>query len=229
MGIVSFKYSIPTKKIGSEDLGFVEIDAFLSEQYGFSNSVTEIPVGDGSVINDHVTEGQDEISVSAFIGKTKLSKWVNDISEAEEYTIPESEDDLPAEDLKVRIKQAYFELLRLVREKQPVTVVMGLDTFDNMIITSFNIGREAATGADLPFGMSFKKIDIVKSETTAINASGAGAGGDQAAGMANAGTVGTNRPNQQSNRMKEEWRLSVQSGLSTPEEYQQKWGSPYPQ
>jgi hypothetical protein len=146
-----------------------------------------------------------------------LSKWVNDISEAEEYTIPESEDDLPAEDPKARIKQAYFELLRLVRKKQPVTVVMGLDTFDNMIITSFNIGREAATGADLPFGMSFKKIDIVKSETTAINASSTGAGGDQAAGTANAGTVSTSQPKREPDIIQQQFiERGEQSGWKYP-------------
>ena len=204
MGIVSFAYQKTPKSIG----GF-EIDAFLSEQYSFSNSVTEIPVEDGSIINDHVTEGQDEISVSAFIGKAKFEAWEGDL--------PETTDDLPAEDPKARIKQAYFELLRLVREKQPVTVVMGLDTFDNMIITSFNIGREAANGADLPFEMSFKKLDIVKSETTTINASGAGAGGDQAAGTANVGTTGASQPNREPDFVQQRFiERGEQSGWKNP-------------
>jgi hypothetical protein len=204
MGIVNFAYQKTPKSIG----GF-EIDAFLSERYSFSNSVTEIPVEDGSVINDHVTEGVDEISVSAFIGKAKFEVWEGDI--------PESEDNLPAEDPKARIKQSYFELLRLFRNKQPVTVVMGLDTFDNMIITSFNIDREAANGADLPFEMSFKKLRIIKSETATISASGSGAGGDQAAGTANAGTVSTSQPKREPDFVQQRFiERGEQSGWKNP-------------
>jgi hypothetical protein len=204
MGIVTFAYQKTPKSIG----GF-EIDAFLSERYSFSNSVTEIPVEDGSQVNDHVTEQADEISVSAFIGKAEFEAWEGDI--------PESQEDLPAEDPKARIKQAYFELLRLFREKQPLTVAMGLDTFDNMIITSFNIDREAANGADLPFEMSFKKLRVIKSETTAINASGSGAGGDQAAGTANAGTVSTSQPKREPDIIQQRFiERGEQSGWKNP-------------
>ena len=214
MGIVSFTYPKTSKSIG----GF-EIDAFISETYNFSNNVTAFPVEDGSTVNDHVISEAVEISIQAFIGKAKFETWDGDI--------PESIDDLPAEDPKARVKQAYFELLRLKEDRQPLTVVLGLDTFLNMIITSFEIARDVRTGADLPFSMTFKQVRIIKSETTTINSSIGG--GDQTTGTAEGGTVATNRQNQQSNRMKEEWRQAVQSGLATPSEYQEKWGVPYPQ
>lgn len=214
MAIVSFTYQRSPKSIGG-----IEIDAFLMERYGFSNLVTEFPMEDGSNANDQVISEAGEISVKAFIGKAKFEAWDGDI--------PETMDDLPAEDPKARIKQAYFELKRLYKDKQPLTVVLGLDTCPNMVITEFEIERTVETGADLPFSMTFKEIRIVKSETTTINASIGG--GDQTAGTANGGVQGTNSPNQQSNRMREEWRQSVQSGMTTPEEYQEKWGVPYPQ
>jgi hypothetical protein len=215
MAIVTFSYQKTPKSIG----GF-EIDAFVSEQITHSNSVTDVPLEDGSTASDHVVENADEIQIQAFIGKAKFESW--------EGKIPETANELPQEDPKSRIKQAYFELLRITKEKQPVDVVMGLTTATNMVITSFQIGREAATGANLPFTMAFKKVRIVKSETTTITAN-SGPSGDQTAGIADMGTAGTNKPNPQSNRMKEEWRQSVQAGMVTPEEYQEKWGVPYPQ
>jgi hypothetical protein len=216
MAIITFSYQKTPKSIG----GF-EIDAFVAEQITHSNTVTDIPMEDGSIANDHVQENADDLQIQAFIGKAKFETW--------EGKIPEMVDELPQEDPKARIKQAYFELLRITKEKQPVDVVMGLTTATNMIITSFQIGRDAASGANLPFTMVFKKVRIVKSETTTITANSGAASGDQTAGTADMGTAGSNKPNPQSNRMKEEWRQSVQAGMATPEEYQEKWGVPYPQ
>jgi len=216
MAIVNFTYQKTPKSIG----GF-EIDAFLSESYSFKNNVTDIPVEDGSVVNDHVVSEATEISIQAFIGRTKFETLEGDV--------PESVDDLPAEDPKARIKQAYFELKRLKEDRQPVTVVLGLDTFPNMVITSFDIDRSVETGADLPFGMSFKQVRIIKSETTTINSSSSTGGGDQTAGTANGGVVGTKKVDPKSNRMKEEWKQSVDAGFTSKEEYMEKWGVPYPQ
>jgi hypothetical protein len=215
MAEVSFTYALPEKSIG----GFV-IDAFLSENYSFSNSLTDIPVEEGANIVDHVTEDQDKISIEAFIGNADFEVVASNGNTLAQMEPP---------DKGARIRRAYQELLRLKRARQPVDVVMGLDTFTNMIITLFSIDRAVETGADLPFAMEFKRIKIVKSETTQINASSpaAGGAGDQAAGTANAGTAGTSQPAE--NQTKEEWRMSVRAGRATPADYQRKWGVPYPQ
>jgi hypothetical protein len=168
-----------------------------------------------------VIENADEIQVKAFIGSAVFEAW--------EGKIPENPGDIPVEDRKARIKQAYLELLRLKRERQPVDVVMGLATFHNMGIATFDIDRNAETGADLPFDMSFKSVRIVKSETTTINASSAGPAGDQVTGTANKGTEGTNEVDPDSPEMKEEWRLSVIAGSTPLWAYEEKWGVPYPQ
>jgi hypothetical protein len=210
MGVVAFTYQIPPKSIG----GF-EIDCFVNEHISHSNSVTDIPVEDGDNIADHVIENADEIQVKAFIGGAVFQAWEGKI---------ESQNDIPVEDPKARIRQAYLELLRLKRERRPVDVVMGLATFNNMVITSFDIDRSVETGADMPFDMSLKSVRIVKSETTTINASSTGPAGDQVAGTGNAGTVGSNKVDPVSNHMKEEWKQSVAAGRTDPSEYQEKWG-----
>jgi hypothetical protein len=104
-----------------------------------------------------------------------------------------------------------------------------LETFTNMAITSFTIDRDAETGANLPFTMEFKKIKVVKSDTTQINASnGAGGGaGDQTAGTVDHGVAGTEQPNE--SVAKEEWRWGIRNGTWSKADYQRKWGVPYPQ
>jgi hypothetical protein len=213
---IAFQYQVPKKMIGT----FIA-DAFLAEHYQFSNSVTDIPVEEGSNIADHIVEDQDVISVEAFIGNTAFEVVTIDGN---------SVSNLEAPDRMARVRQSYQELKKLVKEKKPLDVVLGLETFTNMVITSFTIDREAETGANLPFTMEFKKLKIVHSDTANINASTkeAGPSGDQTGGTTNAGTAGTELP--QDSIGKEEWRRQIRSGgPAKPADYQRRWGVPYPQ
>jgi hypothetical protein len=179
VGVVTLTYHPTEKSIG----GFV-IDAFLSETYQFTNDVTDVPVEEGVNITDHVVEKADVIQVSAFIGETEFTAYDGEV--------PEDLQSLSGIDKKSRIIKAYKELLRMKRERMPVTVVMGLDAFENMIITSFNIGRDAETGADLSFDMSFSELKIIKSQSVEINSSQIAAdnsASDQAQNTQDRGTV----------------------------------------
>jgi hypothetical protein len=213
---IAFQYQVPKKMIGT----FI-VDAFLAEHYQFSNSVTDIPVEEGSNINDHIVEDQDVISVEAFIGNTAFEVITADGN---------SVSNLQAPDRMARVQQAYQELKKLTKAKKALDVVLGLETFTNMAITIFNIDREAETGANLPFTMEFRKLKIVHSDTAKINASGkeTGPSSDQTGGTTNAGTSGTEQP--QDSVAKEEWRRQIRAGgPATPADYQREFGVPYPQ
>jgi hypothetical protein len=213
---IAFQYQVPKKMIGT----FV-VDAFLAEHYQFSNSVTDIPVEEGSNIADHIVEDQDVISVEAFIGNTAFEVVTMDGNFVSNLQVP---------DRMARVRQAYQELKKLAKAKKTYDVVLGLETFTGMAITSFVIDREAETGANLPFTMEFKKTKIVHSDTTKIIASNkeAGASGDQTSGTLNAGTSGTEQP--QNSIAKEEWRRQIRAGgPATPADYQREFGVPYPE
>jgi hypothetical protein len=209
---VAFQYQIPKKMIGT----FV-VDAFIAEHYQFSNSVTDIPVEEGSNINDNIIEEQDVISVEAFIGNTAFEVVTVDGNAVSNLETP---------DRMARIRQAYQELKKLAKAKKLIDVVLGLETCTGMEITSFVIDREAETGANLPFTMEFKKLNIVHSDTTKINASTAtGAAADQTSGTADMGVAGTEKPT--NSMSKAEWRFAVREGTATRAEYQKEWGEPY--
>jgi major membrane immunogen (membrane-anchored lipoprotein) len=216
MAEVAFQYQIPQKMIGT----FV-VDAFIAEGYKFSNSVTDIPVEEGSNIADHIIEDQDVVTVQALIGNTAFEVVTIDGN---------SISNLEAPDRMARVRQAYFELKNMVKEKRTFDVVLGLETFTSMVITSFNIDRDAANGANLPFTMEFKKIKIVKSDTTEINAANRNGSGGQTDGTLNAGTAGTQQPTD--SEAKEQWRFHVRKrgeSIEAKADYQRKWGVPYPQ
>lgn len=170
---VTLTYQISPKSIG----GF-EIDAFVTEKYSFANKVSTQKIEGGGSIS-HITEDPDTVSIEGFIGGTKFETYNG--------TIPDDLSTLSVYDPKTRIRQAYHELLRMKRERQPVALVTGLDTFPNMIIMSFSIDRSAENGADMPFSMSFQDANMLKSGD---EAGAGGEGGDQAAGAANAGLTG---------------------------------------
>jgi hypothetical protein len=220
MAEIAFQYQVPKKQIGT----FV-VDAFMAEHYQFSNSVTDIPVEEGSNIADHIVEDQDVISVEAFIGNTAFEVITKDGN---------SVSNLESPDRMKRIIQSYQALKKLVKDKKLLSVVLGLETFTDMGITSFTIDRDVETGANLPFTMEFKKLKIVHSDTTKINASNSEAApagaGDQTGSTANAGTSGTEKPSE--SVAKVEWRWRVREENFSPQilkDYQREFGVPYPQ
>jgi len=212
---VSFTYNIPPKSIG----GF-EIDAFLVEEYSFENSISDLPAEEEADTKvDTIKEEPDTITIKAFIGQTKFEAFTGDVAS------------MPVTDGKARIIQAYNELLRMKRSLQPVDLVTGLGVFPNMAIMSLNISREAATGADLPFSMTFKNAAMIERDLREKRErekkkkkkedSQAGAPGQ----MGHTGSTSTDP----SNWIKEEWQKAVQSGTANEKDYQRKWGVPYPQ
>jgi hypothetical protein len=216
MAEIAFQYHVPKKMIGT----FI-VDAFIAEHYQFSNSVTDIPVEEGGSIADHIVEDQDVISVEAFIGNAAFEVITADGNSVSNFQAP---------DRMARVRQAYQELKRLAKSKKTLNVALGLETFSNMAITSFAIDRDVETGANLPFTMEFKKLKIVHSDTTKINASNkeTGPSGDQTGGTINAGTSGTEKP--QDSIAREEWRRQIRAGgPATPADYQREFGVPYPQ
>jgi hypothetical protein len=151
-----------------KEIGGVIIDAVVTESYSFSNSVTQLPVEDGSEITDNVTESPDVVAIEGYIGHAAFGNSGSG----------------------PRPVDAYKALLELKRKKQPITLILGLDTFDDMIITDFAIKRDKDTGANLSFAMSFQKILVISSKKTSISAEKTISNGDtdQTAGTANNGT-----------------------------------------
>jgi hypothetical protein len=110
-----------------------------------------------------VVEKPDVIQITGIVGETEFVTF--------DGPIPEDIQSLEVLDKKERIRKAYLELRRMKSEKVPVDVVLGLDTFVNMIITSLNIPREAETGADLHFDITLQNVKTVKNQTVTIEAS----------------------------------------------------------
>jgi len=124
----------------SKSIGGIVIDAFVTEGHKRQVDHTEYAIESGSTISDHVRIRPDTLDVSGLL--------VVDINKS--------------------LGTAYDSLSALVDKRELVTVVTGLKVYENMVIESLNVDREASTGGSLPFTMTFQRIAIVKSQTATI-------------------------------------------------------------
>jgi hypothetical protein len=201
---------------GEDVTAGIEIDAFISEQFHFGNSITELPVEEGSTVSDHVTPEPDTLSIEAFIGATKFEVLMSDIPKE----MPAIED----ANAKQRIIEAYTELKRIKETMQPMDIVTGLDVMTNMVIKTFDIDRDVETGVDLPFTMTFKKVGIVKSETTQISARAVKSGTsatDQAGATTDVGATTVEQPPE--NFVERTAYNDCKAGLISSERFQRMW------
>jgi hypothetical protein len=134
-----------------KSIGGIEIDAFIEETYNHTAQVTEYPVEQGFKINDHVVHSPDSISVNGVIGEASIY---------EDYS-----QELPPAN---RAQDYYFKLVDLKEKGEPITIVTGLKVYENMLITSLSVTRNAQNGKSLVFTMDLTKVTIIKSQLVAL-------------------------------------------------------------
>jgi hypothetical protein len=171
--------NVTTGKIGN-----LSLDVTLRDQVTFRNEVTEFPIEDGSVITDNVIRKPDNITIE---GKVSDSPLMMNLKEGvTAYTDSFSSGQLGKNLLNTgsRTEQALTELLRIVGRPYPigvnspisrtvvpvvVTVVTGLLVYNNMVVTSLTIPRDAKTGRALSFSIELTNIKKVTASRVTID------------------------------------------------------------
>lgn len=106
---------------GFTTVGVLALDALITEGTELSAKATEYAVEEGSPITDHVVAESERL---------KLSGWIT----------PSNVMEMTA-DGRPKLLEAKATLRRLVSERNEITVTTGLDSYQNMVIQSANIGR----------------------------------------------------------------------------------------
>ena len=123
----------------------LEIDIVSSEVIELPSETTDNPIESGSEITDHIINRPIMLRMVCQIGGSNLTNWT---------------------DRKI---EGYEALKRLRDDKQPVTVVSGLETFTNMLINNISIDRNLQNSTVLQFQIDFKQAIIVSSERVNIS------------------------------------------------------------
>lgn len=146
-------------------IGTVVLDASLSEQHTSTNEVTDHPVEQGVNIVDHVRPKPDTLKLEGLVSN-------NPLPAAGAQPTPITMGGVTFESRSAATPEAagtaYRDLLNLKENATLLTVVTGLRTYDNMVIESLDVPRDAKTGAVLRFTCSLKQIRTAVLQTAKI-------------------------------------------------------------
>lgn len=139
---VIFGANEPQTKIGT-----LQIDALLSEQNVLLSSATQYPVEDGSTISDHVTRQSVQLAVSGVVTSAGVSLF--------------------SPGGRTKLVRAKDALKRIHADRQPITIVTGMDVYSGYVMTTARIGR-TNEGEKLTLDCSFLEIRKTQVEKAAI-------------------------------------------------------------
>lgn len=123
--------------------GIIILDATTSINPLYPSKVTEHHIEDGSSIADHVILNNIKLEIEGVVtDAASLSKTIL---------------------VKTTTKEAFQKLVRARENREIVSVVTSLTTFENMIIVNFSFPRDNTTGGALNINISFEQISIVSS------------------------------------------------------------------
>lgn len=131
----------------------IVLDVLISESHDRSATVTENPVEDGTVFNDHISSNPVTLSIEGFITNSSISLFRN----LNNLIAPDS-----------RVNTIFDSLLFLFEEKLLVQVVTNLKVYENMAIENLSIPKDAESGDAFSFSMDLKQITKVSKVTTQI-------------------------------------------------------------
>lgn len=123
----------------------VEIDIVSSEVIELPSETTDNPIESGSEVTDHIINKPILLRMICQIGGSTLLNFTD------------------------RKLEGYEALKKLRDDKQPVTVVSGLETFSNMLINNISIDRNLQNASVLQFQIEFKQAKIVSSQRVDVS------------------------------------------------------------
>lgn len=123
----------------------LQIDIVSSEVIELPSETTDNPIESGSEVTDHIINRPIMLRMVCQIGGSTLLNFTD------------------------RKLEGYEALKKLRDDKQPVTVVSGLETFSNMLINNISIDRNLQNASVLQFQIEFKQAKIVSSQRVDVS------------------------------------------------------------
>ena len=161
-----------TKTIfGSVGVAAIELDALLNETTVMSSQITEYPVEDGTIVSDHITLDSERLTIEGVIsGAGSL--------------------------FKAELINAKETLRELHRTRELITIVTGVDLYEDFAIESCSIARNNEYGEQYQVELALRKIKKVtlKTEDMPPEKSGKSTQGKAGKTKSNAGKAKTGTP-----------------------------------
>lgn len=134
-------------------IGALALDASLEETHELSARVTSNPVESGASVTDHVSIEPKRLTIQGFITDSPVQLFSG---------IPELLDQSSG---SLRTSTALNQLQLLFTERQPFSVVTGLQSYENMILQRLTIPRNRETGQALRFTAELIEVRFAEFKT----------------------------------------------------------------
>ena len=129
-------------------IGALQLDALISEQTSLSNGVTQYAVEEGAPVSDHISSEAEKLTIEGVVTGASVSLF-----------------GVHGRSKMIEAKEA----LRVINEqRQPITVITGLDVYPNFAMESCDISRSADDGEKLHISISLTKIRKAKTREADI-------------------------------------------------------------
>lgn len=138
----------------------VQLDGVIVERFGNPIRPTQNPVESGALISDHAVVGPRFYSIDAIVTDSPLGGVaVGQLVDTDTNLFGDS-----TGSGSTRSQQAYESLVSLSRNREPISVITGLNTLDNMLIVDILSTRDKDTSNALFFTMDLQEIIIVDTQ-----------------------------------------------------------------
>lgn len=144
----------------------VQLDGVITERFGSPVRPTLNPIETGAVVTDHAIIEPKFYSMDAVVTDTPLglaaaTEVVDNVTGLFGDSTGSGE---------TRSQQAYAQLIQLQRLVEPITIVTGLNTLENMLILDIQPTRDKDTSNALFFTMDLQEVLIVNTQLAERNA-----------------------------------------------------------
>jgi len=123
-------------------VGAIELDASLQENHTSKNEVTRFPVEKGVDIADHVRRQPESVTIRGLVTDHPITFGGGGVAK--------------------RSIQAYQDALVMLDEAQLITVVTTLREYENMVIESLAVPRNASLGNAVELNLTLTEVKTVE-------------------------------------------------------------------
>lgn len=138
------------KKRKETYIGSLLLDATLSEVHDWNAKVTAFPIEDGAEISDFIANEPRTVELSGIVTDSPVVFF--------SFTTGTTD----------HVQQALSALQEIRDNRQPISIVTGLLSYENMVMQSLSIPRSPRTGQALEFTARFREIERVQLSYTTI-------------------------------------------------------------
>ncbi|MCJ8344886.1 hypothetical protein MJH12_05045 [bacterium] len=153
----------------------LEVDATQVITHERTADISKSPIEDGSEITDHITLSNKKVSLQCVVSKNPFNFIRSSISSVLSGTVSHPIGSGIAASIggillrdNERLENAYLFINRLWENRIPFTVVAGLETYSEVVMTNLTITQTAQTKESIKFTTTLEQIKMANTDSSNI-------------------------------------------------------------